>query len=206
MKKTYIICLVFFLGISVFLGSYFYARTHFRNKDYFENRFLIQEETSPSRVEPIMQAAVNDQLICNLTTFVQEEYNVESGVLTEAKINTPVNLLGYSRDRLIIYMKQYMKNPSSADIEKGLIAFELISYSRDKVVWRKSYSQNEEIEFIGKAENGYVTIYLPDGTTLYDYTNIPLEKLPESLQEALAAGVHFKNSGELYDFLETYTS
>lgn len=206
MKKTYIICLILFVGASVYLGSYFYARTHFQGKDYYENRFLIQEDTQPQRIEPIMEAAANDGLICNLTSFVQEEYEVESGMLTETKINTPVALLGYSRDRLIIYMKQYMREPSNEDLQKGLIAFELISFSRDKVVWRKTYSRQENMEFLGTIENGYLTIYLPDGTTLYDYTNIAVQNLPRSIQEELEAGICFKNYQELYDFLETYTS
>lgn len=206
MKKAYIICLFLFVGFTVYLGSYFYARTNFQSEDYYENRFIVQEDTSVPKVEPIIEAAINDQLICNLTSFVQEDYDMESGILTENKINTPVALLGYSRDKLIIYMKQYMKEPSTQDKEKGLIAFELISFSRDKVVWRKTYSRQDNVEFLGTVENGYLTIYLPDGTTLYDYTNISVEKLPSDIQHQLEQGIHFHDYEELYDFLETYTS
>lgn len=207
MKKTYIICLILFVGISVYTGAYFFAKFKFKDDSFNNNVFIINEESSESEDEIVYEAAANDQVICNLTKFVLETYDVNMGVLNEEKINTPVDLLGMSRDRLIIYMKQYMQNPSDEDVDKGLIAFELISFSRDKVVWRKTYSLNDpDVEFYGHSENGYVTIYLNDGITLYDYTNIRTNNLPRDVQESLDKGIHFRNIDELYDFLETYTS
>lgn len=206
MKRMHIICLFLFVGISVYLGAYAYARIHFRDSDYYENRFLL-EETDDLPTQDAQEAAANNELVCNLTTFLQENYDAELGILTEEKINTPVELLGISRDKLIIYMKQYMKNPSKEDSEKGLIAFELISFSRDKVVWRKTYSRDKDnVEFYGKAENGYLIIYLEDGTTLYDYTTIKISDLSQEIQKELIEGIHFEDTQALYDFLETYTS
>lgn len=206
MKKSYIICLFLFIGVGVYFGAYFFARTHFHSQDYYDNRFMVKEESETVKIEPLKEAAVNEQVICNLTSIIEEEYDVDSGKLSEQKIDTPVGLLGYSRDKLIIYMKQYMKSPSKEDCDKGMIAFELISFSREKVVWRKSFTRKKEVEFLGKNENGYLTIYLPDGKTLYDYTNIYIEQLPPAIWEKLEDGIEFTNSEELYDFLETYTS
>lgn len=207
MKKTYIICLFLFIGVCVYAGAYFYTRVSMGQEKYIEQFVLREEESTVEMTSAAYEAAVNNQLICNLTKFVEEEYNADTGEMTEKKINTPVELLGYSRDKLIIYMKQYMKSPGTEDAKKGLIAFELVSFSRDKVVWRKTYCKTtEDARFYGRAENGYVTIYLNDKITLYDYTNIRIEKLPSNLQEKLEEGIEFQTFEELYDFLETFTS
>lgn len=55
-------------------------------------------------------------------------------------------------------------------------------------------------------ENGYVTIYLADQTTLYEYTNITMDMLPPYLQAEIQAGKSVAGERELYDFLENYSS
>lgn len=207
MKKAYIICLILFIAVTVYSGTYLYARVRFGNEFDVENRFVVSEEEEYTQPETVYEAAANNQLICNLTTFVLEKYYVETGILTEEKINTPVELLGMSRDKLIIYMKKYIKNPDEEDVKNGIIAFELISFSRDRVVFRKTYSNDAlTTKFYGRIENGYMTIYLEDGKTLYDYTNINVERLPADIQKELETGKEFGSTAELYDFLETFSS
>ena len=55
-------------------------------------------------------------------------------------------------------------------------------------------------------EAGNVKIYLGDRETLYEETEITLEDLPDDLKEEVLRGKGLKSPGELYDFLENYSS
>ncbi|MCI8373975.1 MAG: hypothetical protein HFI29_00825 [Lachnospiraceae bacterium] len=56
------------------------------------------------------------------------------------------------------------------------------------------------------SEEGYVNIYLADGETLYEETEITLEDLPEDLKGEVLKRKGLSSTGELYDFLENYSS
>jgi hypothetical protein len=53
---------------------------------------------------------------------------------------------------------------------------------------------------------GYVNVCLGDGKTIYEYTEIRVEDLPEALMAEIRQGKSIKNEQELYDFLENYSS
>ena len=57
-----------------------------------------------------------------------------------------------------------------------------------------------------KALNGYVVVYLNDKKTVYEYTDILLDGLPETLQKEIKNGKYVETSEELYGFLENYSS
>ena len=55
-------------------------------------------------------------------------------------------------------------------------------------------------------EDGRVTIYRIEGRTLFEYTGIMVDSLPEELQGEIAHGKRVSGEKELYDFLENYSS
>ena len=55
-------------------------------------------------------------------------------------------------------------------------------------------------------ENGVVSVYQADRTTLYETTGIYMDMLPAKLQEEIRAGKYVKSELELYSFLENYSS
>lgn len=55
-------------------------------------------------------------------------------------------------------------------------------------------------------EDGRVTIYRIEGQTLFEYTGITVESLPEELQGEISHGKRVSGEKELYDFLENYSS
>lgn len=57
-----------------------------------------------------------------------------------------------------------------------------------------------------KNRNGYVIVYLSDGQTVYEDTNISLSDLPPELQTEIEAGKYLDTSREIYSFLENYSS
>lgn len=56
-----------------------------------------------------------------------------------------------------------------------------------------------------KKQGGSVVIYHYDDT-LYEYTDLEMEFLPEQVQKELDLGIYFHSQEELYEFLETYSS
>ena len=54
--------------------------------------------------------------------------------------------------------------------------------------------------------NGYVVVYKNDHKTIFEYTDIIYEELPEHLQTEIKNGKYVKDLDELYGFLENYSS
>lgn len=67
-------------------------------------------------------------------------------------------------------------------------------------------AETEEYLYYLMEESGYVNIYLEDRETIYEYTDISLEILPSDLQSEILEGKGISSEGELYDFLENYSS
>lgn len=86
-----------------------------------------------------------------------------------------------------------------------------ISYNR---ALDEHNSNKEEEELVSetelcyyiKAVDGYVTVFKSDKKTVYDYTTIRVEDLPENIQEKLVDGLKLTTLGEVYGFLENYSS
>lgn len=54
--------------------------------------------------------------------------------------------------------------------------------------------------------NGYVVVYKYDRKTVFEYTNILVEDLPENLKEEIQSGKILEGTQKLYGFLENYSS
>ncbi|MEG0154727.1 MAG: hypothetical protein RR869_02145 [Lachnospiraceae bacterium] len=92
-----------------------------------------------------------------------------------------------------------------------------MNYNQEKqALLAKEVQPKETVEAKGTAKkentfymttlNGYVVVYLSDQTTVYEYTNILVSTLPESLQTEIQLGKIIENTKELYGFLESYSS
>lgn len=57
-----------------------------------------------------------------------------------------------------------------------------------------------------KASDGYVTVYMADEETVYEYTSIPVNELPKDIQKELKSGKKVDTMGQVYGFLENYSS
>lgn len=203
MKKMYIICYIFITVVVVFYFTYNYSKHNMGLNHELEER----TRESESQFEIMTQTAYNEIKISNLTVIKLQTYDLNNNTFEEEKINTPVNFLGMGRSDLLLYMQEYLKEPDKEDIKRGLKAFELVKFSNDEVVLRKTYQMEEVMdEYYAVLENGYVTIYLKDESTIYDYTDIAEADLPDYLVLSLKNGLHFHGLKELYEFLETYSS
>lgn len=55
-------------------------------------------------------------------------------------------------------------------------------------------------------EHGFITVYLSDKKTVFEYTSIDAKSLPAEIEAEIKNGKYIKNTEELYSFLETYSS
>lgn len=72
-------------------------------------------------------------------------------------------------------------------------------------VSQKTAASVVQYRYYIKMKDNHAIVYRTDHT-VFEYTDLNQELLPESLKKELLAGKYFYNEEELYEFLETYTS
>lgn len=90
-------------------------------------------------------------------------------------------------------------------------SYRITAYGAQRVVFRqeqpdKGDAVTAEQGFCLKVENGYVVVYEEGCNGVFEYTDIPFETLPQKLQSEVLLGKTVKNTDDLYDFLENYSS
>lgn len=85
-----------------------------------------------------------------------------------------------------------------------------ISYKRalDKQeLEERQMVQNEvEICYYIQEADGYVIVMEADRKTVYEYTSILVEDLPDNIQKQVKEGMKVKSLSQVYGFLENYSS
>lgn len=157
--------------------------------------------------EPVEVSFNEEPVVTANTHYVVQKYNTVTGETVEEEEDAPDKFIGLDRDKLVQEIKEYNLNPSLTDLEKGFDYMELVSFSSGRVVVRKSYDfEEEEKGFFLLNENHYVVVYDHSLSHVYMNTDIVVEELPDSLQEEILNMKYVKDEGELYNFLESYSS
>lgn len=213
MKPKYIICLIFSCIAMLALYTIAYQLSYKINYNDKSRGNPNNNSTSSSNdilnlTKDNVQADTNiETTIKSTTEFVVERYYLDDYSLIEEKRSVPVDLLGNKREDVIKYLKEYSDSPSIEDIKQGMVSYELIAFTKEKVVLRKTYKKPEVVyEYYLKAENNYITIYYIDKKTVYDYTSICVDDLPKAVKSEVNKGKCIETIVDLYDFLESYSS
>ena len=69
----------------------------------------------------------------------------------------------------------------------------------------KAQAEIENCYYI-KEKDGYVIVYKGDNKTIYEYTSILVESLPNELQKSIKKGIKVDSLSQIYGFLENYSS
>lgn len=168
-----------------------------------------QDDLSDRSDETDDAAAVSSitDTILPSTEYTLQTYDLQTGQLKEEALPTPSYLIGLTRDEVITYLTDYQADLSLNEFEKGLVSFELISFSKDSIILRKTYnSDSVEYKYYLKAVNGYIVAFYGDQKTVYDYTGVAVENLPLEDRLHLEKGIVIKDLDELYAVLENYSS
>ena len=81
----------------------------------------------------------------------------------------------------------------------------------ENVIERKVSVQSDEIpvtfngSYYMKSQGSHIIVYNRDHT-VYEYTDLQKEFLPENVVYELVNGIYFQDQEDLYEFLETYSS
>lgn len=115
----------------------------------------------------------------------------------------PVEVLGYNRQQLIDYLTTYM----SKNKDETLVNIQLVSFSTDSVVVRKTVRTIEKTyNYYVLVENGMISVYKADKETKYFDTGIHLSEVEEKERQKLTDGFYVEDIRELYNYLESITS
>ena len=182
---------LFLFGFSC-LYSYFYPKQYVQNK----HGEYVNVNTKDDNTFPINKK----------TTYIVDYYYPEENRLLQEKISTIPELLGFREDEVKKYLNEYMNHLSKEEEEQGLCNYEMISYHGQEIHLRKTYVSPKKNGFIAKSYNGMVVILKADGKTVYEYTEISVNSLPDQLKEQINIGYVIDNEETLYNFLENYSS
>lgn len=207
MKFVKRISLFFIYPLSMFAIGF---ASNMMMMDYFYPNNLKRENAKAQEmpVKEQMPVSVMDTPVVTANTrYVIQEYNALNGQLTQNEETAPDKFIGLDRKKLAQEIENYNKKPSLTDQEKGFTFMELVSFSNDKVVVKKSYEKQEAANgFFLLNENHYVVVYDHELSGIYMNTNILVEELPEKLQNEIIHMKYIQDEGELFNFLESYSS
>lgn len=100
----------------------------------------------------------------------------------------------------------------------GISSFLVYAYqeSYDRVLEEKKQKQEQTIQtegsakkeegYIIKEQDGYVIVVDANDGQVYEYTSIPCKNLPEDVRAEVKAGKRVETIGQVYGFLENYSS
>lgn len=218
-KKVYIY-LISFIGLTVmFSASYYLSYRHAlyeynkssieRNIKYaeLEKNINIEPDYIEQPIESQTATTENSITVIPTTQYTLELYDKATDTIETKQQNPPAYIVGLTREEIINYTEDYMDDMTLSEYNKGLFAYELLSFSEEEVVMRKSYDVSTiPFRFYVVVKNGYVIVYNSDLKSVHSYTGIEAAKLPESDRVQLSNGIYINTLEELYGLLESYTS
>ena len=167
---------------------------------------LAMEEVETGK-EAIAAGLVPQNTVLPTVSYIEETYNLVTKQLDSVSKTAPGFLIGMTKEELIEYVTAYMENLSLAEYEAGLQAYEVVSFSENKVVLRKTYDASKvPYKYYVNISDGMVTVFYSDLKSVYEYTHIPAVDLSEEDRLSLIEGIYVKDREELYSILEGFSS
>ena len=97
----------------------------------------------------------------------------------------------------------YIKFNNETKIEENVITTENDVSKEESVTISQQYST---CPYYIKVEDGRLIVYESKTQEIFMETSIEIHTLPDEIIEKLETGIFFATEGELYDFLESYSS
>ncbi|HHV11254.1 MAG TPA: hypothetical protein GXX75_13375 [Clostridiales bacterium] len=218
LKKAIIYLTSFCFLCALFTGCYYLSYLHALKN--FNNRAFVQDEKLYELLENIKPTTApevpdnetvdvieNEMTVSPTTKYTLEIQDMKTGTIQTQELNPPSYLIGLTRDEVVEYLDNYMDDMPLSEYNKGLISYELVYFSDKEVKIKKSYNEDfVPFRFYVVIKNGYVVVYNSDLKSVYSYTHIEAQNLPEEDRIALIQGIYVNSLDELYSLLESYSS
>lgn len=179
------------------------------NSDKYNKDDIQATSGNNKYIDKQIQAVDNlDEVVVEPTTrYILQTYDLVKNDRLEEELRVPSYLVGLSRQEVIDYLESYMDDLPWNEFRDGLTSYELISFSKEEIVIRKTYNSNlVEYLFFIQAIDDKIVVFYSDQKTVYDYTNMSTYRLSEEEKSKLEEGYYIKDLDELYAVLENYTS
>lgn len=207
MKKTGIFIAIMALAAIAFSTAYYATYKKTVEKDKNQPLSITQQAESGLEGITVPADTVKEELITKNTKYKLITYDSNKNAYMEEEKMLPVEWIGYTRDELINYLSSYMKELSLEEVRKGLISYDLQSFSKDRIVLIKNYDADSmPYEYYVTLFNYEVVVYYCDKKTVFEYTGIDARNLSYEDQKQLLAGIFVLDQAELYGILENYSS
>lgn len=217
LKKASIYLLSFVLICVMFSAcyylSYLRALNDFNNKaiEHKEQLYALNNKptptTSAAQTDNSVETIQNNATVKPTTKYILQIYDLKTDTTQTQELNPPAYLVGLTRDQVADYLTSYMKDVPLSEYNKGLFSFELVSFSEDQIVLKKSYNKDfVPSQYYVAIKDGKVIVYNSDKKTVYKYTEIDAKDLSEEDRIALTQGIYVNSEDELYSLLESYSS
>lgn len=156
--------------------------------------------------ESIEVVSVKETLTAD-TKYVIEENDMLKDSVVETVWTIPHKYIGMNREQFVEAITAYGENPPLAEVERGFVGLQVLSFSRDRVVVQMDYKyvQPGSGYYVAVFDNE-VIVYLEDKETVYINTGIKLENLPAEVQSEVIQMMWMTDEESLYGFLEAYSS
>lgn len=174
-----------------------------------ERFFYPREQKVQTRetTEEAVLVSTMGETLCADTEYVLEEVDVLRKTTVETTRSLPGQYIGMDREQFLAAMEEYQNAPPLSEQKRGFEDMEVLSFSRDRVVVRMNYRYVQPgAGFYLAVQDHEVVVFLEDKKTLYINTGIMLEDLPDDLQLKIMQMHYVEGEGNLYNFLETYSS
>ena len=197
-----------FLSLCVLLSTSYYMSYRFASRK--ANNNPTEQETklgsiSSSDVRDV--AAGRNMTVTKDTVYTEQVYDIASDECKEEVKIVPNEFVGLNREQVVAKMNQMMQNKSLDEYNKGLVSYQLISFSSGNIVAKKTYNSKGILyKYYMQIMDNEIVVYYSDKTTVCEYTGIPVDNLSDNDREELLYGVWVKDEAELYSTLESYTS
>lgn len=202
MNRVYIICL--FLAGILGIGMYLYSYQYFVQEENETQSITQSSITIPETIEAVAQT---EERITRDTLYYMETYRLDQNTTIRETKRMPAEVIGCSRKQFVSYLEKLMEDALLEEQKDGFLSIELIDFSKEAVVVRKTYKEPaRECEFYLDVQMGRVIVRNSLDDSLYAYTEIKFETLPENLKREILRGYPIENLEVLYEFLESYSS
>ncbi len=197
------------IGLFFVVLSFCYYGSYKLTLNQLEKEKSLQEnlEEKGSIVGLVETNTMEIDKITEQTRCILETYDLQKQSLEKKETAIKSAFYGFTREEIIMYLEAFVEEMPNTEKEKGLVSYELISFSPSEMVLRKNYDTNRlEYEFFIKAQEGEVVVYFSDKIRIFEYTGIFIDNLLEEESLELEEGFYVKDKEELYGILENYSS
>ena len=171
------------------------------------------EEISPAVSEKndesvvLVEASAEDAIITADTVCIYQLYYLDSGEQVQYEMKPGADIAGLTRGQLNNKLRRYMEQMTVMEYEAGLLSYELVSFSPERVVFQKVYDRDRvQFKYYVSIKNEAVVVFYSDKKTVFEYTGILQNELDDEIRTALSIGIPVRDVEELYDFLSGITS